>query len=134
MIKKIVIWLFSLNDLKALYIAERQRQKHIDEKELNRKMNCLDDIHEMEIARIRQSYEAELEIQGQELATYKRRDRELTEKEYTWKTQRKNNTSTAAYLYQHIFDIANGLQKSAAEIKGILDKAKDNAQKQISDR
>lgn len=131
MIKRFIIWLFNLNDLKSLYIAERQRQRTWDEKEFKDRIKTIEDKYEREISLLQQSHEAEKTMLGIQLDQYKKREKELNDREYNAKVQLKKNTNTAAQLFNHIFNVAIYFQKESAEIQKYIDDAERNEIKLI---
>lgn len=126
--KRFIIWLFKLNNLKSLYIAERQRQRKWDEKEFQDRIATIEEKYERQISIMQQSHDAEIAMIGIQLEQYKKREKELSEREYNAKIQLKKNTNTAAQLFNHIFNVANLFQKEAAEVQKFIDDAQMNTQ------
>jgi len=119
--KRFIIWLFRLNNLQSLYIAERQRQRRWDEKEYLEKIANVEEKYEKEISLIQQSYEADKAMMIFELNKFKKREKELYDREYNVKIANKKNLNMAAQLSDHIFNIANYFQKEAGEVKKFID-------------
>jgi hypothetical protein len=114
-----------------LYVNERQRQRKQDEKEFKNKLDDIEFQYEREKSLIIQSNEAEIIMLNQELDQYRKRERELNQREYQAKSQLKTNTSNAAELYTHIFNISKFFSKESAEVHRFLDNADIKTRKYI---
>lgn len=133
-IKKLAINIFKLYDLKNLYLAERVKQRDADEKEFKDKLDSVKEEYDYKMQQMQQTHESELIMCSRELQRYKQTERELTKREYILKIKNKENVSLASYLYNRIFNIANLLEKEAAEISGDLELAQNNTIKQIKEK
>jgi len=56
-----------------------------------------------------------------ELNKFKKREKELYDREYNVKIANKKNLTMAAQLSDHIFNVANFFQKEAGEVKKFID-------------
>jgi len=119
--KRYIIWLFRLNNLQSLYIAERQRQRRWDEKEYQEKIATVEGKHERELSLLQQAHESEKAMFVFELNKFKKREKELYNREYNVKIANKKNLNMAAQLSDHIFNVANFFQKEAGEVKRFID-------------
>jgi hypothetical protein len=124
-VKKFIIWLFNLDDLKSLYVTERIKQKKRDDTERNDIIRELKNDHDREIARLNQTHEAEVAMYLSTLKEWKRRERDLRNREYSVKNHEKENAQNTAMLYSHVKNVADILQKEAAEIMGPVDMCND---------
>lgn len=129
--KKFVIWLFNLNNLRALYVSERMTQRKRDEEEFRAKFRAEQDSHEREMDLLKQSQEAELTMINRELSDYKIREKELITREYQVRKGWKKNISDYSELYSRMNAIANFFVKETAEIHRVLDTSENDVKKRL---
>lgn len=126
LMQKLAIWVFRLHDLKALLKQEREKQNEYNSRKNKRELSALADKHAMELSYQAQSYEAQISILESELEAVAKKKKHLEQLEFRLKKQVKRNLSVATIAYSHVFNIAEFLNKEAAEIHKLIERTEKN--------
>ena len=130
--KKLLIKIFGLHDIQGLLQDAREKQKAHDDKLYVCKLKDLEEKYKLELDYKEQSHGAELVVLNAELEKMRKRESQLNRLESRLKNQIKRNVSIATMAHSHIFNVANFLNKEAAEIHGLLDQVEKEQKKVTS--
>ena len=129
MIKKLIIKLFKVYDITDMLLKAKQKQKQIDDKYWNEilaeKMNALWREYELEL----QEKDSDIAMLGEHLATYKKKEREVINKEFLAKKQVKENHYVVQSVVTKMYEFNEGVNKIYGEMLGIKDTVEQHKRK-----
>jgi len=123
MLKKIIIKIFRLKDISALLIKARLSQKKLDEKywteRLEEQAEQLNNEHELEL----QELQSQITLLQDQIADYKKRERELDKKDFYVRTQAKEGALIATRVSSKTAEFGMCIMNLVGEMQGIKDEA-----------
>jgi len=123
MIRKLIIWIFRLEDISDDIRHERERQEKQDEKywkiKLREQEEHLARKHSLELL----DFEIELKKAKDEIKKLETREKEVDEKKYEIKKLIKENSYIAEDVYNKVMELGKTIMKHVGEIGRINEKA-----------
>lgn len=121
MIKKLAIKMFKLNNISDILLKAKQKQKSIDDKYWK-------EILDEEVIKISQSHELDLQEKDStiamlqdHLASYKKREKEISAKDYLAKKQIKENFFVVSSVVSKMKEFNTSVNNVFGEMLGIKD-------------
>ena len=120
-IQKLAIRIFQLQDIKNLLLNSKQKQKELDEKYwkeiLQEKIDRLNRDHQLEL----QEKDAQISMLNQHIDSYKQREKEVDQKEFSARQQIKQNYSVALNIVSEMKDFTDSVNRMYGKMLGIQD-------------
>lgn len=120
-IQKLAIRVFRLQDIKNLLLNSKQKQKDLDEKYwkeiLQEKIDRLNRDHQLEL----QEKDAQISMLNQHIDSYKQREKEVDQKEFSARQQIKQNYSVALNIVSEMKDFTDSVNRMYGKMLGIQD-------------
>lgn len=120
-IQKLAIRVFRLQDIKNLLLNSKQKQKDLDEKYwkeiLQEKIDRLNRDHQLEL----QEKDAHISMLNQHIDSYKQREKEVDQKEFSARQQIKQNYSVALNIVSEMKDFNDSVNRMYGKMLGIQD-------------
>lgn len=120
-IQKLAIKIFKLNDIRSLLFNSKQKQKELDEKYwkeiLQEKIDRLNRDHQLEL----QEKDAHISMLNQHIDSYKQREKEVDQKEFSARQQIKQNYSVALNIVSEMKDFNDSVNRMYGKMLGIQD-------------
>lgn len=120
-IQKLAIRVFRLQDMKNLLLNSKQKQKDLDEKYwkeiLQEKIDRLNRDHQLEL----QEKDAQISMLNQHIDSYKQREKEVDQKEFSARQQIKQNYSVALNIVSEMKDFNDSVNRMYGKMLGIQD-------------
>lgn len=120
-IQKLAIRIFQLQDIKNLLLNSKQKQKELDEKYwkeiLQEKIDRLNRDHQLEL----QEKDAQICMLNQHIDSYKQREKEVDQKEFSARQQIKQNYSVALNIVSEMKDFNDSVNRMYGKMLGIQD-------------
>lgn len=120
-IQKLAIRVFRLQDIKNLLLNSKQKQKDLDEKYwkeiLQEKIDRLNRDHQLEL----QEKDAQISMLNQHIDSYKQREKEVDQKEFSARQQIKQNYSVALNIVSEMKDFNDSVNRMYGKMLGIQD-------------
>lgn len=120
-IQKLAIRVFRLQDIKNLLLNSKQKQKDLDEKywkEISQeKIDRLNRDHQLEL----QEKDAQISMLNQHIDSYKQREKEVDQKEFSARQQIKQNYSVALNIVSEMKDFNDSVNRMYGKMLGIQD-------------
>lgn len=120
-IQKLAIRIFQLQDIKNLLLNSKQKQKDLDEKYwkeiLQEKIDRLNRDHQLEL----QEKDAQISMLNQHIDSYKQREKEVDQKEFSARQQIKQNYSVALNIVSEMKDFNDSVNRMYGKMLGIQD-------------
>lgn len=120
-IQKLAIRVFRLQDIKNLLLNSKQKQKELDEKYwkeiLQEKIDRLNRDHQLEL----QEKDAQISMLNQHIDSYKQREKEVDQKEFSARQQIKQNYSVALNIVSEMKDFNDSVNRMYGKMLGIQD-------------
>jgi hypothetical protein len=124
--KLLIIKIFGLTDISDKLKKAKENQKKLDEKywkeQLEETILHLNREHELEL----QEKDATIAMLEDKVKTYKARETELNNREYTVKKEAKENAFMATSISMKVEDFAMKILDVVGEMKGVKDEAENN--------
>jgi hypothetical protein len=126
MFKKLLIKIFRLNDISAMILKAKKKQKQLDEQYWTEKMEDsiehLKREHSLEL----QEKDAQISMLEDKIKTYKSLEKELATKEYTLKKEAKENAFMATKIALKVEEFGLRVLDIVGEMNGVKDDAENN--------
>lgn len=120
-IQKLAIKIFKLNDIRSLLFNSKQKQKELDEKYwkeiLQEKIDRINRDHQLEL----QEKDAYISMLNQHIDSYKQREKEVDQKEFSARQQIKQNYSVALNIVSEMKDFTDSVNRMYGKMLGIQD-------------
>ncbi len=126
MIRKFIIRIFKLTDISDLLLKTKKNQKKMDDiywsAKLQDREEKLTRFFELE----RQELTAQIDMLNQQISDYRKREKDLCQREFLIKKQGKFNLYMASRLDSKVEDFGKAILSIVGEIKGIKDEVSTN--------
>jgi hypothetical protein len=130
MTKKLIIKLFKLHDISSMLVQAKEKQRQLDKKyydqELEEELFRLKTKHSLDL----QEKDATITLLEEKIKTYKQREKELDNKEYSIKKDAKENAFMATKISIKVEEFALKIMDIVGDMKGIEAEA-DSHKKRI---
>ncbi len=117
--KRFLINLFGLKELKDVIYRAMQEQKKEDDKEHQKKLNRIDELYNQQLALQRQSHEAKVRMLENKICTWEAKEKSLLDREHKADMQIKINLEIATGIVEE----AKAISENVGKFQMLYDKA-----------